>query len=321
MPTGLRLCPQHESCLQRCFLLRCPFLPEQLSLCDDLSRLYRCRRILYRSLSPKHSSQQMVHSKPKLSYDRANTHSSTSAGSAFCDKKIYSYSTISTLITEWGCSPAPGTYSVYDAYILQTAGASPTTTVAPVISNGIAGASPAGGGSSPGVSKNTPTVGPVVTPTPSPSTTSASSSKGLGGGAIAGIVVGAIFVILFGLGMILLYRFITRRSRERRQQQQLQQQQQNEAFQQGGMTQHHRPSNITMPSTTPLVLPATSELSPADSASQIGGYSSTISSHPESGLGPLPNQFSAPPHVQPASSVASPGSAFGSMAPAHAPDL
>ncbi len=228
---------------------------------------------------------------------------------------------------------------MYDHYLLQaaaTGGASPATTVAPVISNNAEGASPGGGGSSSGVSTSTPAVAPATSSKPTSSPVPAGKSPS--GGVIAGIVVGGIFVIIIGLGMILLYRFVTRRSREHRQQQPPVHQTQHGSVQQEGAIQQDRPSNITMPSDTPFANSAMTEVSPNDSASQIGGWISSVSynpappqpstpgsgpsSHPSSGLGPLPNQFQTTAHQgQAPSSVASPGSAFGSMAPVHAPNI
>ena len=176
-------------------------------------------------------------------------------------------------------------------------------------------------------------LGPLA---PTPVTVSTPSKSGLSGGAIAGIVIGAILLIVIILGMILLYRYFRGRNPKPPPPPQLPH---DTTPHLTGMTTvqpespplSSRPSNFTMPSNTPLVPQASNELGPEDSASNIGGpysmvsqapppdVSSEVNSYPtsHSALGNLP-QFSAQHGMQ---SVASPGTEFGSMPPVHAPDV
>ena len=165
-----------------------------------------------------------------------------------------------------------------------------------------------------------------------------SSKSGISAGAIAGIVVGAILLIVIILGMILLYRY--KKGKGHNPQPPPPSQLSHDTtphltgmatVQQASPPLSSRPSNFTMPSNTPLVPHATNELGPDDSASNIGGpysmvsqspppdVSSEVNSYPtsHSALGNLP-QFAAQHGVQP---VASPGTEFGSMPPVHAPDV
>ena len=96
-----------------------------------------------------------------------------------------------------------------------------------------------------------------------------------------------------------------------------------------------RPTFSTTPSTQPLTQAALADLSPEDSASQLGGYNYNSpnspqqqfngSQAPQSSLGTLPQFQQQNPgvygHQGPESSVMTPGSAFGSMPPVRAPGI
>ena len=190
---------------------------------------------------------------------------------------------------------------------------------------------------------STPPIGGVIA-TPNAATPNAvpatSTKSGLSGGAIAGIVVGVILLIVIVLGMILLYRYKTRKTPSPAPPPQLTHETTPQptgmaTVQQGSPPLSHRPSNFTMPSNAPsnapLIPPPMDELGPDDSASHIGGPQSMVSQAPppdvssevhsyptsHSALGTLP-QFSAQQGGRPA---ASPGTEFGSMPPHHAPDV
>ena len=290
------------------------------------------------------------------------TYSSTSVGSEYCLTKVFSYSTLDgLLVTEWDCTSAPETMSVFDQWNLNAA--------LSAVGGLSLSASASSAGSiatnfevsfitlSPSASESTSTsalLGPTTTSTPpiggviatpnaiaTPNSVPATSTKsGLSGGAIAGIVVGAILLIVLVLGMILLYRYKTRKNAPSAPSPQLAhettpQQTGMATVQQGSPPLSHRPSNFTMPSNAPsnapLIPPPVDELGPDDSASHIGGPQSMVSQAPppdvssdvhsyptsQSALGTLP-QFSAQQGGRPA---ASPGTEFGSMPPHHAPDV
>ncbi|KAL9124351.1 MAG: hypothetical protein Q9217_006312 [Psora testacea] len=228
-------------------------------------------------------------------------------------------STLGSYLTGYACATRPETVIAYDYYSL---GGGAYSTGAATRSNIDV---------LPITISSTTTAIQTSSPGPIPTT---SPKGGLTGGAIAGIVIGGIGGILIALGMFFLYRFLTRRSRERRAQpaDPLVQ-----SF--AALPPNNRPPMMSIPSNTPLTHGATSELTPDDSASHIGGYSSALphasspdvfsgtnsypTTHPPSALGPLP-QFPAGPGAQSVTatqSVMSPGSAFGSMPPVHAPDV
>ena len=266
---------------------------------------------------------------------------STSGGSDYCVTKVFNYFTVPDLVTEWDCGPVPGsTISVYDrlsvGVVTTSAGVAVTDTGASastgVIASGydisLVPVSPSAGKS------ESTSAGPGPTTT-STNAVSSSSKSGLGAGAIAGIVVGAIVLIVLIVGMILLYRYKTGRNPRPTPPVQITHDPSPHltgmaTVQQESPPLSSRPSNFTMPSNTPLVPHANNELGPDDSASNIGGPYSTVSQAPppdvssevhsypsQSALGSLP-QFSTQHGVQP---VASPGTEFGSMPPVHAPDV
>ncbi|MCJ1279671.1 hypothetical protein MMC21_007495 [Puttea exsequens] len=253
----------------------------------------------------------------------------------FCVTKTYNYAALPTYITEWDCSPAPGAYTVYDSFSIDAVnGASPTSSVAGALSNVVIGPT------SIGPPATTPFGGDTTTSTPTAS--SSSGSSGLSGGAIAGIVIGSIFLIVSAIVSFFLYRFFTRRHRERIAQQNANAAAVPAAAQQGPpppTTEQQRPPTFTNPSTTsttPFAPHPMSELSPGDSASQINGHGSTLSYAPPhdlsshtgstvpsnavSGIGSLP-QYSPPIGGGPAAAAASPGSDFASQPAVHAPDV
>ena len=277
---------------------------------------------------------------------------STSGGFDYCLTKVYNYLTLDELVTEWDCNSEPSqTLLVYDQLsfgAVSTSAGIPFTATGAAASTGIIAT---------GHEVSYVTVSPSSSPSEStsavlgPSTTSTtpvgpvqatpnvvSGKSGISAGAIAGIVVGAILLIVIILGMILLYRY--KKGKGRNPQPPPPPQLSHDTtphltgmatVQQASPPLSNRPSTFTMPSNTPLVPHATNELGPDDSASNIGGpysmvsqspppdVSSEVNSYPtsQSALGNLP-QFSAQHGVQP---VASPGTEFGSMPPVHAPDV
>ena len=277
---------------------------------------------------------------------------STSGGFDYCFTKVFNYVDLDELVTEWDCDSEPSqSLFVYDQLsfgaVTTSAGIPFTATGAPASTGIIATnhevsyvtVSPS---SSTGESTSA-VPGPTTTSTtpvgPVPATPNVVSGKsGISAGAIAGIVVGAILLIVIILGMILLYRY--KKGKGRTPQPPPQPQLSHDitphptgmaTVQQASPPLSSRPSAYTMPSNTPLVPDATNELRPDDSASNIGGpysmasqasppdVSSEVDSYPtsHSALGNLP-QFSVQHGVQP---VASPGTEFGSMPPVHAPDV
>ena len=280
-------------------------------------------------------------------------------GLEYCLTKVFSYSTLDgTFVTEWDCTSEPGeTLSVFDQWNLNSA-----FSAAGIPFSASASASSAAGSIatnfevsfvtlSPSSSESESTsalLGPTTTSTPplggviaTPNAVPTPSPKSsLSGGAIAGIVIGAILLIVIVLGMILLYRYKKGRNPPPPPPPQLTHDTNPQptgmaTVQQGSPLLSNRPSNFTMPSNAPsnapLIPTPMNELSPDDSASNIGGPQSMVSQAPppdvssevhsyptsHSALGALP-QFSAQHGGQPA---ASPGTEFGSMPPHHAPDV
>ena len=275
------------------------------------------------------------------------TFHSTSGGLDYCVTEVYDYQSLSEYVTAWSCDSTPARFTVYDRLSfgdVTTSAGIPYTATGAAASTIIATnreVSYVTVSSSSGMSEPTPAVpGPNTISTtpvsPAPATPNVVSGKsGISAGAIAGIVVGAILLIVIVLGMILLYRYKKGKGRNPPQPQLSHDTTPHltgmATVQQEIPPLSSRPSNYTMPSNTPLVPQHTNELSPEDSASNIGGpysmvsqapppdVSSEVDSYPtsQSALGNLP-QFSAQHGVQP---VASPGTEFGSMPPVHAPDV
>ncbi|KAK0511366.1 hypothetical protein JMJ35_005939 [Cladonia borealis] len=289
--------------------------------------------------------------------DNTAVNKCTSVGLEYCVTKVFSYSTLDGLVTEWeNCGSAPETLSVFDQWNLNaalsgvglplsaSASASSAGSIAPNFEVSFVTLSPSSSEST----STSALLGPTTTSTPArggaiatPNAVPATSTKsGLSGGAIAGIVVGGIFFIVLALGMILLYRYKKGRNPPPAPPPQLTHDTTPQptgmaTVQQGSPPLSHRPSNFTMPSNAPsnapLFPPTMDELGPEDSASQLGGpqsmvsqvrppdVSSEVHSYPtsHSALGALP-QISVQHGGQP---VASPGTEFGSMPPHHAPDV
>ena len=164
----------------------------------------------------------------------------------------------------------------------------------------------------PSTTSTTP-LGPLIaTPT---AVTTPSPKSGLSGGAIAGIVVGIILLLLIALGMILLYRYFKGRKPPPPPPPQLPHDTTPQPIsmatvQQGSPTLSDRASNFTMPSNAPLYSPPMNELSPDET--KVGSYSIS-----HSAFGAFP-QASFQHGGQP---PASPRTDFGSMTPVHAPDV
>lgn len=262
-------------------------------------------------------------------------------GLNYCETQLYNDATLSTLITGWACASVPSVITVFDRYSLNGG----VTTVTAIRSTFIV---PSSTSSVP----TTPTNNQVVTPPTSfvPSPVVSGNGSSLAGGVIAGIAVGATAGIAIIIGLLALLCMRERRHRRQRNQnipQPPAPMAQTPASAPAPPTNAHS-SMMSMPSATSAT-PLTqnnvaqlshpnTEISPDESASHIGGYNSTVSqtapptyhtvggSSPEhSGLGPLPgSQYpvgaGAFPHAN-TPSVMSPGSAFGSMPPGHAPSV
>ncbi|KAL8699743.1 MAG: hypothetical protein Q9201_005826 [Fulgogasparrea decipioides] len=229
----------------------------------------------------------------------------------------------------YACSPQPETLTAYDYF----------TSGGQTFTNGYVG---------PSIVSVTLPVSPT-TPGPAPSPTSSSSGgHGLSSGAIAGIVIGSLVVIgslLIALGMFFFYRYKKGKNAPQPPPQPPVSSVASPA------PEYSRPTVMSTNSGTPLThaalsQAAMSDVTPNDSASQVGGptssvsnyhqpqeqfsYSGTDSMQTPSGLGPLPQLQQQHPNLysgQGAQSVAgtasvmSPGSAFGSMPPVRAPGV
>lgn len=253
---------------------------------------------------------------------------STRSGFKYCATKKFNRLTLDGLLTNYDCAPAPLTYTAFDFYI-----SSSSTITVDAISRLDVTVPP-----SPTSSRY------LVGPTPDPSP----SRGGLSGGAIAGIVVGCVVVIgglLLALALFLFYKY--KKGKQPKTTSNFEAQPVASIVDTASSptvppTESSRPTITTTASTQPLTHAAMSEISPNDSASQIGGFCSPQGSHnaaphqeqfagpgtqgARSSLGTLPQFQQQNPNIHgglqgPQSSVMTPGSAFGSMPPGRAPDV
>lgn len=254
----------------------------------------------------------------------------TLSGNEYCQATVFYYSTLGdTPVTNWDCGPEQSQFvDVYDEisfaaasssydYESATAAAASGPLITAVVSSSTLTPSSSGSISTsalPGPTTTSSTSpGPgIATPTAVPPP---SHKSGLSGGAIAGIVVGVIFLFVLALGMILLYRYLKGRNPPPRPPPQLAhdtipQPTNMAAVQPGSPNLSNAASNFTMPSNAPLYSPAMNELSPEDS--KVGSYPTS-----HTAVGTFP-QFSIQHDGQP---PASPRTEFGSMTPVNAPDM
>ena len=277
-------------------------------------------------------------------------------GRPYCATQKFSQSTLRTFVTGYDCSASPETNTAYDYY----------TSGGRTFTSGVAGRSIASGdvvtSSTRGFSttpfSTTSSPDSTDTPTPPEPIQSPTPKRGISGGAIAGIVIGALAALLIALGMFLLYRY--KKNRHPHNQGQAETATKisdnsttfsSPSFPPAGGTTSpsstSQPQFMTQtPSThTPLTHAALSDISPHESASQVGGgggshlsynnpaqhaqhhQSFSTNNESQSGVGSLPQFQNQHPGLYqggqggPQSSVMTPGSAFGSMPPAPAPGV
>ena len=255
---------------------------------------------------------------------------STQSGYRYCATKKFNLLALDSPLTGYDCSPRPLTYTAYDFYIssdITITGTPGTRTVVP--------------------KPSVPTSPTSTMNTDGPSPPSSPPRGGLSGGAIAGIVVGCIVVvggILLALALFLFYKY--KKGKQSKTTSNFEAQPVASIVDTASSptvppTESSRPTITTTASTQPLTQAAMSEISPNDSASQIGGFGSSQVSHnaspyqeqfaasgthgARSSLGTLPQFQQQNPNIHsgqgPQSSVMTPGSAFGSMPPVRAPDV